>query len=151
MNLGIEIRQLERNVWLGEGRFVPVETRALLRMVFESVHQVEWPNGKASSLITMPEPVLRTVLTYGYGIGILSSEDIAAATVHDETVRYLCANHRPTWQTVREFRRSNVPCLTEALAELFAKAAPARNFNPRLAATERLAAAIRADSAAMDD
>lgn len=133
---------------LQDGGVVTVKTDRLIRCVFEAVHQVEWPcHGQNDD--GAPEPVLRTLLTYCYTMGILASEEIESAARHDSTIRYLCANHFPDWQEVRAFRRKNVVWLVEALNHVFG-CLTSSEFDSRAEAERRLAAAIQADSMAMD-
>lgn len=144
---------------------IPVQTGELIRMIYDSVAQGSWiPGAGAAQGDPTPEPILRTVLAFCYATGIYSSQDIEAATVHDPIVRYLCANHRPQWDTIREFRRRNGAALKFALGRLFRvvlrghmpiyAAYSLDRFIPEYdclsAAGERLARAIKTDSYALD-
>jgi hypothetical protein len=124
----------------------------LLSRAYQAVQAVDWPKARLDAERETPEPVLRTVLTYCYAAGILSSVDIEAACRHDPVVRYICANDFPSWTTIREFRRRNLPWIASALKHLFETLEPADHMpEARFEAERRLARAIQADSNAMDD
>jgi len=50
-------------------------------------------------------PMMLTLTTYSYAIGIFASRDIEAAIYKDQTLRYICARQYPTWHDIRRFRR----------------------------------------------
>ena len=147
---------------------VTLEISRLICSVYDAVQQANWPaSGRSLNADPTPDAILQSVLTYCYAVGILESTEIAAAAENDPAVEYLCANYRPTAQTIRDFRRRHVPYVKMSLVALFrtlATAAPesysslaferltrcSPNYNfPRLAA-ERLASAVKADSHALD-
>jgi hypothetical protein len=136
-----------------------IDTTDLMRIVFDAVHDANWPAAMPPLGDATPEPVLRTVLTYCYASGIFSSAEIETAARHDANVRYLCANDLPNFEEIRRFRRRNISFLRETLARALFTAWNLLNpnrgritFLPFLAeADHRLASAIEADSAAMDD
>ena len=141
----------ERTIHLSDSVTVPVQARDFIRMVFEAA-----ANGSSSNSACCdgtPERVLRTVLTFCYAAGIYGSLEIEAAATHDPVVRYLCANHRLQWETIRDFRRRNSVALEIAVARTFALAL---HDSPRFAnsyysaAARALGSALRADSCAMD-
>src|SRR5687767_8648413 len=112
-----------RNVVIRDDAAIPLEVKALIHLVYDAVAHVNWlPSYRLPGADSTPEPILRTVLTFCYATGIYSSGEIEAAAEHDAIVQYLCANHRPHWETIREFRRTNVPSLKIALARVFKSA-----------------------------
>ena len=141
----------ERTVHVSDSVRVAGEAGRLIRMVYEAgasgVCRPE-PTGDGT-----PEPVLQSVLTFCYATGIYGSQEIEAAAAHDPVVRYLCANHRLQWETIREFRRRKSLALEIAVARTFALAL---HDSPRFAnsyysaAARALSCAVRADSYAMD-
>ena len=145
-----------------------LEISRLICSVYDAVQQVNWPaSGRSLNADPTPDAVLQSVLTYCYAVGILESTEIAAAAENDPAVEYLCANYRPTAQTIREYRRRHVPYFKMSLVALFrtlAAAAPesysslaferlvrcSPNYNFPSLAAERLSSAVRADSHALD-
>ena len=93
----------------------------------------------------------QALLTFCYAVGIYPSEEITFATQHNPALRYLCANHAPKWETLREFRRRNKKPLQSSLTALFCRLNPRQSSHSmhRLAA-ERLSRAIQSDSHALD-
>ena len=136
-----------------------IEQNELMRLVFEAVHETNWPAPMSPIGDATPEPVLRTVLTYCYACSVFSSAEIEASAKHDESVRYLCANDFPQFEEIRRFRRRTIPHLRESVARalysIWASLNPAHAPVSFLAfvaeADHRLACAVEADSAAMDD
>jgi hypothetical protein len=145
---------------------VTLEATRLICSVYQAVQQVTWRRGApAPDADPTPYAILQSLLTYSYAVGNVCSDDIEAASIHDPAARYLCANHTPRSETIREFRRHNSASVTAALANLFktiTAAAPetysaysfARSFssnrNFHFLAQQRLARAIQADSHALD-
>jgi hypothetical protein len=150
MNTTHEALHEVRKIMVREDLELPFPATLLIRMVYDATDHALWaPSAGRSD--EPPDSVLRSVLVYCYATGVFSSSDIEAAAAHDPVVRYLCANHRPQWQTIRDFRRRNVPGLKLALARLFALSlCEAQSFEHRCEAEQRLARAIQADSCAMD-
>jgi hypothetical protein len=136
-----------------------IDTPDLMRLVFDAVHETAWPAALPPIADSTPEPVLRTLLTYCYVCGVFSSVEIEAAAQNDTHVHYLCANDFPNFEEIRRFRRRSISCLRETLARALFTAwnilNPAHrpvSFLVFLAeADHRLANAIEADSAALDD
>jgi transposase len=136
-----------------------IERNELMRLVFEAVHETNWPAAVAPSRDATPEPTLRTVLTYCYACSIFSSAEIEAAARHEEAVRYLCAKDIPEFEEIRKFRRRAMPYLRESLARVLysiwntlnADRMPLSFLAFVSEADHRLACAVEADSAAMDD
>lgn len=147
---------------------VTVEATRLICSVFEAVQQSNWPVGRMSNdSDRVPEPILQSLLTYCYAVGVLSSEEIESEVRDNPAIRYLCANYVPTAASIRNFRRQNVHFLKAALGRLFTllkynstetystyslkrleKAAQSDSF--RILAEERVQQAIAADSHALD-
>lgn len=129
-----------------------MRTGELVRIVYEAAANGS-PSNWARRGDGTPERVLQSVLTFCYATGIYGSQEIEAASAYDPVVRYLCANHRLRWETVREFRRRDSVALEIALARTFALAL---HDSPRFAnayysaAARALGCALRADSYAMD-
>jgi len=136
-----------------------IERNELMRLVFEAVHETKWPSALAPIGDATPEPVLRTVLTYCYACSIFSSAEIEAAAKHDDAVRYLCAFDFPKFEEIRRFRRRNIPHLRESVARVLYAIWNSLNADGAsisflafvAEADHRLACAVEADSAAMDD
>jgi hypothetical protein len=136
-----------------------IDDRELIRIVFDAVHDTNWPPAPTPIGDATPEPVLRTLLTYCYACGIFSSAEIEAAAQHDSNVRYLCANDSPQFEEIRRFRRRSITHLRESLARalysvwnfLNGDRAPVSFLAFVAEADHRLASAVEADSAAMDD
>ena len=131
----------------------------IMRMVFEAIDATAWPRPRPVEGDRTPEPVLRTVVVFCYATGVFSSGDIESMARHDASVRYLCANDHPAFEEVRQFRRHNISWLRESLARtlhaawitMFPQDANI-SFLPFVAeADHRLASAVEADSAALDD
>jgi hypothetical protein len=59
-----------------------------------------------------------TLLTYCYATGIYGSGRISRQTAMDETLRYLCANHLPDGETLRQFRRQNRDAIEQCLEKV---------------------------------
>ena len=141
----------ERTIHLADSVTVRVQARNIIRMIFEAAAN-GLPSNAAGGDGT-PGRVLHTVLTFCYAAGIYGSHEIQAAAAHDPVVRYLCANHRLQWETIRDFRRRNSVALEIGLARTFALAL---HDSPRFAnsyysaAARALGCAVRADSYAMD-
>lgn len=128
----------------------------LIRMVYDATEHPSWVQPVPSHDDTTPDTVLRSVLTYCYATGIFSSADIEAAAAHDPVVHYLCANHLPRWQTIRDFRRRNMTGLKLAIGNLLYLAACCFQRHDILRhehqseADRRLGRSIQADSYALD-
>ena len=128
----------------------------LIRMVYEATEHACWMHPVPPQDDNTPDTVLRSLVTYCYGVGIFSSADIEVAVSHDPVVHYLCANHRPQWQTIRDFRRRNMPGLKLAIGNLLYLAARCFQRHDLLwhdhqsEADRRLGRAIQADSNALD-
>ena len=122
---------------------------ALIRMVLEATEHTGWTSAPTKQGAT-PAPVLRSILTFCYATGIYSSIDIEAAVRYDPAVRYLSANHRPSWESIRDFRRKNMSGLRMALSRLLVCALPDSTEKDCSEAGRRLARAIQADSCALD-
>lgn len=151
-----------QNVALSEVLSISIRNDKLLQFVFDAVYHVEWVHTVNSVDSEIPEAALRTVLTYCYATRILSSAEIEEAAVHDHVVRYLCANDHPSREVIREFRRRNHAELVKALTRLFSMLFASRPskfeftellrfHNVHSEAERRIARAIQADTAAMDD
>ena len=166
---------LRRDTQIPNDLRMVLNENTLIRCVYEATHEVSWPKAplphEAEGDLT-PQAVLRTLLVYSYAIGVYSTRDIEAATLHDPVTIYLAANHQPEWSTLRVFRRQNAIPLRRALAALFRLAASCSGaFNCDLTyagystarfdlfdsnpfeheADKRLKRAIQADSMALDD
>ena len=147
---------------------VTLEASQLICSVYDAVQQVKWPSsGRQLNFDPTPNPVLQSLLTYCYVVGILESNEIAAAVDSDPAVKYLCANYLPTAETIRQFRRRHVPYLKMSLAVLLRGLATGTtesyssyaldqmdqsspNYSFHGLAAERLSRAVRADSHALD-
>jgi hypothetical protein len=148
--------QEPQKIVVRDGLELVVPSAMLIRLVYEATAHRSWADSAPSRLDDTPDIVLRSVLTYCYAVGVFSSTDIEAAACHDPAIRYLCANHRPRWQIIRDFRRRNMPGLKLAVGNLLHLAARCfqREFFLRhqhqAEAASRLFRAIQADSYALD-
>jgi hypothetical protein len=146
---------------------VTMDASGLICSVFNAVQQTNWPVSRALRPEVTPEPVLQSLLTYCYAVGILASEEIESAVWHEPAVNYLCANYEPDAQAIRNFRRRHATFLKGAVANLFKLLASAvdenysdlsmrrlERFSPNQSfltlASQRIARAIKADSHALD-
>lgn len=164
--------QSARETKLPENFSESISPGTLLRLVYETVEAIAWPKPSAvPNFDTTPIPVLRTLLTYCFSVGIYGSMDIQAAVRTDPVIRYICANDFPRWETIRLFRRQNMPWLRAAFAKLSQLAVeqglalqPGGNggwarrawespgaVDYNVEAERRLLKAIQADSMSMDD
>jgi hypothetical protein len=147
---------------LRENLELSLETRRIISLVLDAVNQVAWEQTPKLDMPTdwTPDPILRTVVSYCYGCGLFSSQEIEAAALHDPVVRYLCANYNPSWERIREFRRLNTNSIRQCLALVLESMAnsymsssigrffPVVNFAKE--AEQRLRRAIQADSNSLD-
>lgn len=146
---------------------VILESSRLICSVYEAVQSVAWGHSQPIGIDPTPAPILQSLLTYCYAVGIVGSADIEWAAVNDPAARYLCANHVPAWETIRSYRRRHSEALKSALAGLFKLLAhmPSEtygacslrrmerfspNFNFHTLAAQRISRAIEADSHALD-
>ena len=150
------------------GLNVTIDATRLICAVFDAIQQTNWPIGRANSdLDGVPEPILQSLLTYSYAVGILSSDQIEAEFDENPAIRYLCANDAPTAAAIRSFRRRNAHFLKPALGVLFKlitnnstetystysfqrleRSASSESF--QTLAAERINQAVAADSHALD-
>lgn len=86
-----------------------VDEACLLDTVLGAVANVDATSPKlfngSSGDDALSAPMMLTLLTYSYAIGIFGSRDIEAALYKDQTLRYICAHQYPTWHDIRRFRR----------------------------------------------
>jgi hypothetical protein len=108
--LPVDLRQ-----WLPE--------RTLVNLALEAVQTVSERLPRVSSgTHEFRPPMMLTLLSYCYAVGLGGSADIERAAEADQTVGYICAGDRPDWLTIRRFRRQNVELLRECLASILKKA-----------------------------
>lgn len=123
----------------------------LICAVYDAVQQEPSPLSPAHHFDSLSAPILHALLTYCYAVGVYASEEIEFATQHDPALRYLCANHTPKWETIREFRRRNIKPLQSSLTALCCRLNPAQSsYSMHRLAAERLSRAIQSDSHALD-
>ena len=106
-----------RNVMVHDDVEIPVAAGELIRHVYDATAHLNWSPGAARGDRATGR-VLSSVLTFCYATGIYSSQEIEEAARHDPIVRYLCANHRPRWEEIRDFRRRNSTALKMALGRV---------------------------------
>lgn len=145
--------------WVKEPEFVP--------LVFGAVQEVldGEANGRLRLLPAGVPRVLLTTLTYAYGVGILTSDEIELRTRTEIQLRYLSARMFVSAQQLRRFRREHRPWVTLSLGRLMQRTWEARftgvdawgDFGgPDLeafftkAAEERINSAVLMDSMALD-
>lgn len=112
---------------------------ALLNLALHTVADTECPKSfiGAPDEVPLSGPMMLTLISYAYAIGIFGSRDIEASICKDPTVRYICARQYPRWQDIRRFRRAHRDLVQTTLASLLTAICvyyvlPA---NPKLAAT----------------
>ncbi len=100
--------------------------RGLLIATLDAVQSLD---PRAIAALETPSPSLRpqmllTLVTYCYATSLYGSRDIETASAADGTVRYICARTRPSWASIRSFRRRNRDairaCLTQVLKQCWA-------------------------------
>jgi hypothetical protein len=136
-----------------------LSTETLIGIVLQSIHEANWSTVCRDAFgDRTPSAVLRGLCTYCYSIGFYSSEEVAAAAVHEAGAKYLAAGYEPDWETIRTFRRRNAETLKEALSTVCRKALTVNapflldedeNVTSSFA-WEALTRAIQADSFALD-
>ncbi len=109
--------------WIDEVRLVHLSLVAV-----QALDPVETPGSRCPSDQEFPAPMMMTLLTYCFSIGLFGSHDIERSIASDSAVRYLCANQFPDANQIRSFRRRNTPQLKESLFNLF-KIVWTRQFN----------------------
>src|SRR5262245_4909711 len=84
-----------------------ISERGLLKLALDSVQNIEparlAPPGSVKGEFR-PQMML-TLLTYCYASSLFGSRDIESSIDTDPTIRYICARTRPTWLSIRRFRR----------------------------------------------
>ena len=148
-----------------------VPERTLLSLVFEAIHNAETP-ADGSPMTPLPvgnTRVLIAVALFSYARGMLGSDEIAAASNGDSSLRYLAANTVVEACEIRRVRRYHREELERALSELLRLCwerqtwitAPELTDRPLTCPAEisralaqdgerRLNDAVRADSMALD-
>ena len=145
-----------QKIMVREDLEVVLPATMLIRMVYEATEHACWVHPVPSEQDDTPDTILRSVLTYCYATGIFSSDDIETAASHNPVVRYLCANHLPQWQTIRDFRRRNMSGLKLAIGNMLYLAGRCfqrHDFSWQddySEADRLLGRAIQADSCALD-
>jgi hypothetical protein len=136
------------------------DARNLVYLALGAVHDVKWPDPRSQTtfLSATPLQVLRTLLTYAYSRGVLSSLELESLCRRDPDFRYVCAGAYPVADEIRAFRRTNISYIQEVLAALLKKAfqdnnPPSGNISEmaREHAALRLRRAIQIDSIALDE
>jgi hypothetical protein len=98
-----------------------VEEPKLVRLTLEALETVQSSDVQAAENHALPlglPRVLLTLLTYGYGIGLLSSDQLEAQIPHDPQLLYLAARACPTGSLLRQFRRHHRGLLLQSLSAL---------------------------------
>jgi hypothetical protein len=148
------------------------ERKELVRLVLEAVEGVDWSlvdGQEAEGEMKRKFPLLVTLLTYCYATGVYESRQIEFETKRDATLRYLCGNACPDWNTLRNFRRFHRRAIAQSLEKLFSLAWKS-HFGGKIRsrgdvrepfqfwaidfsaeAAERIDRAIRCDSMALDE
>lgn len=67
-------------------------------------------------------PMMLTLLTYCYAVGVYASADVELACENRAQVRYICARQCPSAETIRRFRRVHRLRLERCLARVLAEA-----------------------------
>ena len=156
MNTTHEALQEVQKVIVREDLELVFPAAMLIRMVYDATEHASWMHPVPSQHDGTPDTILRSVLTYCYSVGIFSSADIEAAAAHDSVIQYLCANHLPRWETIRDFRRRNMTGLKLAIGNLLYLAACCFQRHDlfwhehQSEADRRLGRSIQADSYALD-
>src|SRR6266852_272674 len=86
-----------------------VDESCLLHLALESVANAGSTNLKPFNglpgQVPLSAPMMLTLISYSYAVGIFGSRDIECAIYEDQTLRYICAGQRPAWHDIRRFRR----------------------------------------------
>lgn len=111
---------------------IPADLRAwmsedqLVRLALEAVQAVSWEDrgeiGRATPWSRRSEPVMLTLMTYAYAIGLCGSRDIEFNCSRDRQLSYLCTGNSPGWNAIRQFRRRHRMALLQSLVHLLASA-----------------------------
>jgi hypothetical protein len=139
-----------------------VEPEFLLRYVLEAVQSAaEHPApGEGSLPAGLPRTWL-TVLTYGYAIGLNSSDDIELESRADAQLAYAASNACVSASALRHFRRSHRSSLRFALGLVLSRVWHVRNSSGfedgpsqheifEITAERRINNAVLADTMALD-
>jgi len=95
----------------------------LLNTCLEAVQSLNLTSAELEDLKVgnfRPQMML-TLLTYAYASQIYSSENLEWATLHDDTIRYICARTNPSIKSIRQFRKLNRPHLERCLSFVIEK------------------------------
>src|SRR5262245_46550195 len=111
--------------------FVPENRLVCLALEAVQAHQSEAIPGSDRDGRRHSGAMLLTLLTYCYAVGIYGSQDIEVRAKNDRTVRYLCANNVPDWNSIRAFRRRNRLLVQGCLASLLSLARAWEKSNPQ--------------------
>lgn len=126
---------------------------ALLSRVFDAVGVTHWPSLGFQSEPNGPILAMRmiaSVLIHAYSQGLLTSEEVAEACRTRSDFRYLWLGDAPEPRVFRRFRRHHNASLVEGLARFWTPADQAVNPVTLDRARRCLAAAVEADSLALD-
>ena len=99
------------------GEWIKKET--LLCLILDAAQNLEWPESElklaGSSGYAFRRPVLLTVVTYCYAIGVYEAKGIAIEIAQDEILQFLCAGTFPTWQDIRHFTNQSRDLIQQSL------------------------------------
>ena len=99
-----------------------LDRRNLVVLVLEVIQKVDDSRLCSNSSTTggrlSQSRALLTLLTYCYAAGIYGSQKIVRQFEIDETLRYLCANHRPDAASLALFRRQNRGVIEQCLEKV---------------------------------
>ncbi len=92
---------------------------SLLQLTLHSVGELEGIKPISGEVgLRWSGPMMVTLLSYSYAIGIYGSRDIESGINKEKTLRYICARQYPAWQEIRRFRRLNRDCVQQTLASV---------------------------------
>jgi len=99
---------------------VLIDEASLLKLTLHSAAEAEGIKRISGTVgrVRWSGPMMLTLISYSYVIGIYGSRDIESAITKDKTLRYICARQYPTWEEIRRFRRLNRDCVQRTLASV---------------------------------
>lgn len=131
----------------------------LILLTLEAVwdQHLDEPEEDAATGSVRNAPVVHTVLTFSYAIGLFPAADIERSVPRNESLRLIAEGCFPSEKAIRQFRRSHRGLLTRSLAAVF-QACIVERFGSgahspgvlSALADERIRQAIQRDSMAWD-
>jgi hypothetical protein len=97
-----------------------VDQSSLLNLALHTVAETDCPKSfsSASGETPLSGPMMLTLTSYAYAIGLFGSRDIESTIYKDPTLRYICARQFPRWEDIRRFRRIHRDLVQATLGSL---------------------------------